>query len=103
MYHIRDISTLPSSSVTSTYRATDDCMVGGYNIQRGTTVFANVWAIHRDPNIWEEPEKFKPERFEKKGEDKKLITFGMGRRGLSGVWASSAGSAFGSRVDDSVF
>ncbi|CAN6979489.1 unnamed protein product [Brassica rapa subsp. trilocularis] len=65
-------------------RATDDCIVGGYNFQRGTTVIANVWAIHRDPDIWEEPEKFKPERFEKKGEDKKLITFGMGRRACPG-------------------
>ncbi|KAF8088836.1 hypothetical protein N665_0529s0032 [Sinapis alba] len=65
-------------------RATDDCIVGGYNFQRGTTVIANAWPIHRDPNIWEEPGKFKPERFEKKGEDKKLITFGMGRRACPG-------------------
>ncbi|KAJ4890741.1 hypothetical protein Rs2_30489 [Raphanus sativus] len=81
---ISEIFRLSPAAPLPPRRATYDCLVGGYNIQRGTTVFANVWAIHRDPNIGEEPEKFKQERFEKKGEDKKLITLGMGRRACPG-------------------
>ncbi|CAH1424307.1 unnamed protein product [Lactuca virosa] len=26
-----------------------DCIVGGYTISKGCTVFLNVWAIHRNP------------------------------------------------------
>nr|QWK52410.1 cytochrome P450 81D22-1 [Isatis tinctoria] len=74
----------PAAPLLAPHRATDDCVVGGYDFPRGTTLIANVWTIHRDPTIWEEPEKFKPERFEKKGEDQKLMPFGMGRRACPG-------------------
>ncbi|XP_019085822.1 PREDICTED: cytochrome P450 81D11-like [Camelina sativa] len=74
----------PAAPLLAPHRATDDCVVGGYDFPRGTTLIVNAWAIHRDPEIWEEPEKFKPERFEKEGEDKKLMPFGMGRRACPG-------------------
>ncbi|GBN35263.1 Cytochrome P450 2U1 [Araneus ventricosus] len=43
--------------------ATDDIPIDGYVIPKGTEIAANLWALHRDPNYWDNPEKFRPERF----------------------------------------
>ncbi|GAB2227121.1 hypothetical protein Droror1_Dr00008931 [Drosera rotundifolia] len=37
--------------------------VGGYTIPKGSRLFFNAWAIHRDPSIWENPSLFNPDRF----------------------------------------
>lgn len=39
------------------------CILGGYDIPKGTTVIINHWALHRDPNFWKDPETFDPARF----------------------------------------
>ncbi|KAH0638197.1 hypothetical protein KY289_038112 [Solanum tuberosum] len=62
----------------------------GYEIQPGTIVHINAWAIARDPEIWENPKEFIPERFlnsdiDFKKEDYQLIPFGAGRRGCPGI------------------
>ncbi|KAL4899836.1 cytochrome P450 [Aspergillus multicolor] len=41
---------------------TEDDEFEGYVIPRGTTVVANIWAIHMDTGVFVEPEMFKPER-----------------------------------------
>ncbi|KAL3646346.1 hypothetical protein CASFOL_011526 [Castilleja foliolosa] len=62
-----------------------DCKVGRYDIPRGTILLVNAWAIHRDPNVWDEPTSFKPERFEgREVETQTLMPFGMGRRACPG-------------------
>ncbi|KAE9587416.1 putative costunolide synthase [Lupinus albus] len=63
----------------------------GYDIPYKTMVNINVWAIQRDPELWEKPEEFIPERFEnydfnlKGGGDFKFIPFGYGRRKCPGI------------------
>lgn len=57
----------------------------GYLIPKDTQVFVNAWAIGRDPDSWEDPLTFKPERFltsniEYKGQHFEFIPFGSGRR-----------------------
>ncbi|CAI9268617.1 unnamed protein product [Lactuca saligna] len=62
----------------------------GYDIPTGTQAFVNVWAIGRDPSVWEEPQEFRPERFLNSSTDYKglhfeFLPFGGGRRGCPGI------------------
>lgn len=41
----------------------EDTYLGNYRIPKNAMVIPLQWAIHMDPNVWEEPEKFKPRRF----------------------------------------
>ena len=37
--------------------------LAGYELPRGVYVAPNIWLAHRDPDVWPEPESFRPERF----------------------------------------
>ncbi|MBA0731119.1 hypothetical protein Golax_020331 [Gossypium laxum] len=65
--------------------AIHDVHVGDYFVPAGTTAMVNMWAITHDEKLWEEPERFKPERFMEEdisilGCDLRLAPFGSGRR-----------------------
>ncbi|XP_035698865.1 cytochrome P450 2U1-like [Branchiostoma floridae] len=62
----------------------NDTVMYGYDIPRGTMVHVNLWSVLRDPSLWEEPDQFKPERFlDNQGQFMKkdaFIPFSIGRR-----------------------
>ncbi|KAK6923099.1 Cytochrome P450 [Dillenia turbinata] len=39
-----------------------ECEVSGFDIPSGTILLVNAWTIHRDPDLWEDPTSFRPER-----------------------------------------
>ncbi|RDY03471.1 Cytochrome P450 71A1, partial [Mucuna pruriens] len=69
---------------------TSNVKLGGYDIPDKTMVYVNAWAIQRDHDFWELPEKFLPERFENSeinfnGQHLQFIPFGSGRRKCPGI------------------
>ncbi|KAH0705692.1 hypothetical protein KY285_010232 [Solanum tuberosum] len=79
----------PSSLLTR--KAEQDVELCGYFVPKGSQVLVNVWAIGRDPDIWEDPLVFKPERFwdsinlDFHDSNFELIPFGVGRRMCVGL------------------
>ncbi|KAM0027690.1 putative 3,9-dihydroxypterocarpan 6A-monooxygenase [Helianthus debilis subsp. tardiflorus] len=82
---VKETLRLHSTGPVILRQSTEDCTVAGYHIPANTTVFINVWALGRDPNHWENPLEFRPERFEQnnvdvRGQHFHIIPFGSGRR-----------------------
>lgn len=69
----------------------EECEINGYAIPADVNVMINIWAIQRDPELWNDPEKFEPERFEIDhgvdfvGGDFEFLPFGTGRRMCPGI------------------
>nr|DAD39592.1 TPA_asm: hypothetical protein HUJ06_013915 [Nelumbo nucifera] len=66
------------------------CIIDGYHIYPKTQLLVNAWTIGRDPEYWENPEEFIPERFtdssiDFKGQHFEFIPFGSGRRVCPGI------------------
>ncbi|XP_071498195.1 steroid 17-alpha-hydroxylase/17,20 lyase-like [Diadema antillarum] len=45
------------------HAAAQDTEINGYFIPKGTQVMANFWSVHHNPEAWDQPEEFLPERF----------------------------------------
>lgn len=77
----------PVTPILPPHESSQDCIVGGYHIPKGTMLNINLWAIQNDPKVWDEPSKFKPERFENVEGDRvgyQFMPFGSGRRACPG-------------------
>jgi cytochrome P450 len=65
-------------------QAIRDVTVGGHRLPAGTIVMINILAMHRRPDVFPDPERFDPERFEVEAEKKlprgAFIPFGAGSR-----------------------
>ncbi|KAL6216647.1 hypothetical protein ACLB2K_009868 [Fragaria x ananassa] len=79
----------PVAQLLVPHESSEECIVSGFHVPRGTQLLVNAWSIHRDPDLWENPTKFMPERFESGKisgfEGYKMIPFGAGRRGCPGA------------------
>ncbi|PHH91911.1 hypothetical protein CDD83_9778 [Cordyceps sp. RAO-2017] len=67
---------LPRASVKSV-------VYNGVTIPQGSVVFLNAWACNMDPNVWSDPEVFRPERWLEQP-DAPLFTYGVGYRMCAG-------------------
>ncbi|CAN0866870.1 Cytochrome P450 CYP82J17 [Linum grandiflorum] len=76
--------------------AIEECTINSYNIPKNTRIFTNLWKLHRDPDVWSDPEEFKPERFLEENRNYnyssasgqyhfEYIPFGSGRRSCPGM------------------
>jgi len=64
--------------------------IAGHEVPRGRIVAVSVWGIHHNPDVWPEPDRFDPDRFDQRpGEDAQHgryshLPFGGGPRGCIG-------------------
>uniref|UniRef100_A0A905FYE6 Uncharacterized protein n=1 Tax=Ixodes scapularis TaxID=6945 RepID=A0A905FYE6_IXOSC len=67
-----------------------DTSIGGHHIPKGTMVLVNVMGVHRNPELWENPNEFDPTRFlvaegtELSKKPEHHIAFSLGRRKCPG-------------------
>ncbi|XP_012509895.1 PREDICTED: vitamin D 25-hydroxylase isoform X2 [Propithecus coquereli] len=66
------------------HATSEDAVVRGYSIPKGTTVITNLYSVHFDEKYWKDPEVFYPERFlDGNGyftKKEALVPFSLGRR-----------------------
>ncbi|KAH6818201.1 hypothetical protein C2S51_001804 [Perilla frutescens var. frutescens] len=83
----------PPAPLMLGHRAYAACRVMNHTVPKNAQVLVNVWAIGRDPAVWEAPLEYRPERFVRggvdfKGNDFELLAFGSGRRICPGMSAA---------------
>ncbi|KAL2925233.1 Berbamunine synthase [Bienertia sinuspersici] len=84
----------PPLAMLVPHSPSEPSIIGGYSIPKGVRVFLNVYAIHRDPQLWEDPLVFRPEKFINESHAEKVnylgkhfqyLPFGFGRRICPGI------------------
>ncbi|KAH9912855.1 O-methylsterigmatocystin oxidoreductase [Epithele typhae] len=72
------------------HRTSADDEISGFFIPKGTVLISSIWSCMHDPEVYENPEEFRPERFIRDGRldpdvrDPFDFAFGFGRRGHGG-------------------
>ncbi|KAK4277433.1 hypothetical protein QN277_015433 [Acacia crassicarpa] len=76
----------PAGALGVPHSNSEDCIIGGYHVPKGTMLMVNLWVLHKDPKHWKDATKFMPERFQNgSSEGYSLIPFGAGRRQCPGA------------------
>ncbi|MFD0548353.1 cytochrome P450 [Streptomyces rectiviolaceus] len=78
----------PSAWILPRCAAQDD-LLAGYEVEAGTDVLVCPYLTHRDPELWEAPERFDPARFTTPGRRPthpgSYFPFGVGPRACLGL------------------
>ena len=83
---LRKVTTVP---LGVPHQTLEDVEFHGYFIPKNTWIMSNLYAVHHDPELWTEPDRFQPDRFLKENEhptkNKRdfLIPFSVGKQYLS--------------------
>jgi cytochrome P450 len=68
--------------------AREELVLGGYRLPAGTMVMVSPWVTHRDPDLWPEPLRFDPGRFDadqvKERPNGTYFPFGLGPQSCIG-------------------
>ncbi|CAL1707421.1 unnamed protein product [Somion occarium] len=87
----------PVAPTAIPHAATKDERIGGFFIPKGSAIFMNIWGMSRDPELFDDPNRFWPERYLKSEHGTKPgvdttglrsdmpMSFGGGRRICPGV------------------
>ena len=87
LLEVQRFATLVPNSVS--HRAMKDTALFGFDIPENALIMTNLYAVHRDPKLWADPQHFNPEanfiRHNESGgfdivNTEYLIPFGVGRR-----------------------
>ncbi|XP_070204105.1 cytochrome P450 1A2-like isoform X3 [Littorina saxatilis] len=87
LYEVMRLSPVAPTSLP--HKTMCDTTVGGYDVPKNTLVLVNLWAAMHDPDKWEQPEEFKPERFldaegQLSAKQESWMPFSTGRRSCIG-------------------
>eukprot|EP00043_Microstomoeca_roanoka_P004935 m.52670 g.52670 ORF g.52670 m.52670 type:complete len:548 (+) comp12727_c0_seq1:16-1659(+) len=67
-----------------TRQANEDDDLDGLKVPAGSKVFVHIKAVHHNPAVWDKPETFQPERFEKEHDPCAFLPFIVGPRNCLG-------------------
>ncbi|XP_059487511.1 LOW QUALITY PROTEIN: methyl farnesoate epoxidase-like [Neocloeon triangulifer] len=80
----RTSSVVPLAVPHAVLHASKDVPFHGYTIPKNTRILLNLAHMHSDPNLWGDPQNFRPERFlseeNKVKRPEYLMPFGIGKR-----------------------
>ncbi|KAG9454530.1 hypothetical protein H6P81_007434 [Aristolochia fimbriata] len=84
----------PAGPIMLPRTPTATCTALGYTVPKGCRIVVNLWGMQRDPEAWDRPAEFRPERFlngDRRdysyfiGADFRFFPFGTGRRVCPGA------------------
>ncbi|RWR90115.1 S-canadine synthase-like protein [Cinnamomum micranthum f. kanehirae] len=82
----------PIAPLAVPHKAARDTALKGLHVAEGTTVMVNLYALHSDPKVWDEQDRFNPDRFMESSKEfsgkrgkYSYLPFGAGMRACAGM------------------